>query len=191
MKRTLFCLILIITMLSGCGGPYYFDLNLGPVEKGDKIKIDKILFVEDTNSSETYWTQRMVFRKDPYELEFFMFRMWAKRPSELVEDAVVHFYRNSSTFRKVTEEYSSLDPDITLKINVYSLEMLKYKKKWYGHLALDLEFIDKKSEKVIMAYSFDRKERIKGRKASYLPEKISLILREELVKAADKLALKL
>lgn len=191
MKRTLFCLILIITMLSGCGGPYYFDLNLGPVEKGDKIKIDKILFVEDINSSETYYRQSIVFRKAPYRVEYYLFRQWAKSPSDLIEDAVVLFYRNSSTFRKVTEGYSSIDPDITLKINIYSLEMLKLKKKWYGHLALDLEFIDKKSEKVIMAYSFDRKERIKGRKAIYLPEKISLILREELVKAADKLALKL
>lgn len=191
MKRIQFYLILTLILLTGCGGPYYFDLNLGPAERGDKVKIDKVLFVEDINSSETYWTQRMVFRKDPYELEFFSYRMWAKSPSELVEDAVVLFYRNSSTFRKVTEEYSSIDPDITLKINVYSLEMLKYKKKWYGRLALDLEFIDKKSEKVILACSFDRKERIKGKKARYLPEKISQILREELVKAADKLALKL
>ncbi len=31
---------------------------------------------------------------------------------------------------------------------------------------------------------------MKRKKARYLPEKISMILREELVKAADKLALK-
>lgn len=190
MKKIPIFVILILILLAGCGGPYYFDLHLEPDGREGRVKIDKILFIEDLNSSEAYWRQSIVFRKAPYLMEYYLFKQWAKSPGELIKDAVILFYKNSYTFKKVIKGYTSIDPDISMRIYIYSLEMVKSGKGWYAHLALDLEFVDKRTEKVLTTHSFDRKEKIKGKKARYLPEKISMILREELVKAADKLALK-
>lgn len=187
MKKRLIFAVLILISLAGCGGPYYFDLHLEPDGKGDQIKIDKILFVEDINSSEAYWRQSIVFRKTPYLMEYYLFKQWAKSPGELIKDAVVLFYKNSYTFKKVIKGYSSIVPDISMRIYIYSLEMVRSGKDWYAHLALDLEFVDKRTEKVLTTHSFDRKEKIKGKKARYLPEKISLILREELLEVIKKL----
>lgn len=181
----------IFIFLYGCGGPYYFDLYLGPAQPVGKVKIDKILLVDDINSNEVYWTQRMVFRNSPYQVEYFTFKQWAKRPDELIKDAVVHFYRNSSLFNKVIEDYSSIEPDIILKINVYALEMSRNDKEWYAHLAMDLEVFYRETKEIIVTYSFDRKEKVKGKKARYIPEQISWILKEELIKVSEKLKSKL
>lgn len=192
MKKMVLLLVIIIPFVfSECGGPYYFDLYLEP----DKAEIgnlrEKVLLLEDTNSAGTYMRNSIAFRKHPYQVEYFLFKQWAKSPDDVISDAIILFLRNGSYFKKVIDEYSSVDPDITLKINIYSIEMLKKEKKWYASLALDLEYADKKSEKVILVHSFSRMERMKGKKVRYLPEKISTILREELIISLNKLSLKL
>ena len=184
-------LILVIVLSFGCGGPYYFDLYLEPQKVSDTEKINKILFVDDIKSNEAYWTQRMVFRESPYQVEYFTYKQWAKSSGEVIKDAAVLYYKNSLMFKKVIEEYSSIEPDIILKTNIYAIELFRSNREWNAHLALDFEVIDKRTEKVILTYSFDRKKKIKGKKARYLPEKISEILQEELFKVTEMLKSKL
>ena len=55
----------------------------------------------------------------------------------------------------------------------------------YGQAAV--QFVDNKTEKTFLTHYFDRKMRIEGKKPKYVPEKISKILQEELVKIIEKL----
>jgi len=108
MKRNLFALSMIILTLTGCGGPYYYNLNLAP--DPSEIKIDKILLVDDLNSTQAYWSQRMVFRRDLYKVEYFTFKQWAESLGKLIQNAVIKFYRNTSSFTRVIDEYSATEP---------------------------------------------------------------------------------
>jgi len=186
-KNNQLLLVLAFFILHGCGGMYYFDLNLDPVETGDQVKIDKILLVEDIDSNESYYSQQIVFRDTPYQVEYFLYKQWAKRPGVIIKDAAIRFYRNSSMFKKVIENHSSIEPDVILKTNIYAMEMVRDNKEWFAHLALDIEVVDRKTEMVILSSSFDRKEKVKGKKARYVPEQISRILKEELIKVAEKI----
>jgi len=184
-------LIFLLVFFYGCGGPYYYDLYLEPLKTNEKIRIDKILFVEDIVANEAYWTQRMVYRNSPFMVQYFTFKQWAKRPGEMIKDAIILFYKKNLFFNKVIEEYSSIEPDIILKTNIFALEIMKKDKQWFAHLALDIEVIEKKNEKMILSHSFDRLKKIRGRKARYAPEKISEILQEELLEVVKKLISKL
>jgi len=73
-----------------------------------------------------------------------------------------------------------------MKIKIDSLEMIQKKKKWFAHLSLDIEIINI-NNKTILTHTFDREKRIKSKKAKYIPQKISEILQEELLKIVKKL----
>jgi ABC-type uncharacterized transport system auxiliary subunit len=187
MKKILFYPLLVLVLSTGCTGPYYYDLHLEPQKTEEAGRIEKVLKVDDISSGEPYLNQGIVYRNDPYRVEYSTFSQWAKRPGDVIREAVIRFYRGSGIFKRVTEEYSSTDPELILRIIIYSIEIVREDEKWYARLALDLEIVDQRQEQVITTHSFDRKEKIKGKKAKYLPPQISRILREELILLTDKL----
>lgn len=180
-------LVLIVLAAGACAGPHYFDLNLHPEDGPEMNKIDRILEVDDIRTNETFWNRQIVYRKSPYRIQYYPFKYWSKQPGELIQDAVIYYYRNGSFFSKVVDDYSSVEPDLVMKIHIDALEMIRRQNRWHARLALDIEIVDQKTEKTILNHTFDRMERIRGKKPRYLPEKISRILREELVKLVRKI----
>lgn len=186
-KGKIYLLTVLLLILSGCATPYYYDLYIPPQKNLTSLQITKVLRVEDIETNEAFWFRRMAYRKSTYKIKYFQFKQWAKSPGELIKDTIVRFYRNSSLFKKVIEDFSNMEPDMMMKVHIDALEMLHQEKHWFAHLALYIEIIDAKSEKIILTHSFDRKKRIKGRKPRYVPEKISRVLQEELLKIVKKL----
>lgn len=186
MKGTLVSLLSAAALLTGCSGLHYFDLKLQP--EPPQVRIDGIIRVDETHSNETYWTRNMVLRKEPFKVEHFFNNRWAENPENLIRNVAILFYRNSGCFTRVIDRHSSVEADISLKITVYAIEMVKDPDGWNARLALDLEFSDPRVEQVILVHTFDRKERIRSRKPEYLAETVSLILKQELLKAAEKTA---
>lgn len=182
-----FLLTVFLLFLSACADPYYYDLYIEPQKDLTTLKIPKVLLVEDIETNEAFWNRRMAYRRSPYRLKYFIFKQWAKSPGELIKDTIVRFYRNSTFFEKVIDRFSNTEPDITMKVNIDALEMSYQGKKWFAHLTLNIEIIDAKNEKILLTHFFDRMKRIKGKKPRYVPEKISEILREELLIIAKKI----
>ncbi len=187
MKKKIIMLTVLLLVAWACAGPHYFDLYIKPNKNETTVKINKILQVKDIRTNEAFWHQRMVYRQSAYKVRFFSFEQWVKRPGELIKDTIIQYYKNSSLFTQVIGEDSAIEADIVMRIIIDSLEMFYEEKQWYAHLALDIEFVDVKSEKTFLTHSFDRRMRIKGKKPKYVPEKISMILQEELMKIFEKL----
>ena len=187
MKNKIYLILILIVFMWGCGDIYYYDLYIEPQRDLFSIKIPKVLFIEDIETNEAFWHQRIAYRSSPYKIKYLTFKQWAKRPSELIKDTTISFYRNSFFFKKVIKEYSKIEPDILMKINIDALEIYYQEKNWFAHLALDIEITDAKSEKTILTHTFDRKKKLKGKKIRYIPEKISGILQEELLEVVKKL----
>lgn len=187
MTPKVYLLIALIVLAWSCSGPLYYDLYITPFPNHGNTPINKVIRVDDIETNQTFWYQRMVYRKSAYEVKYFPFKQWAKNPGELIQDAAIKFYKNSRLFARVIDDHSSMDPDLVMKIHIDSLEMLYEGKQWYAHLALDIELFDEKRETTILSHYFDRKMAIKGKRARYVPGKISLILQQELMTVYRKL----
>jgi ABC-type uncharacterized transport system auxiliary subunit len=174
-------------MIGSCTGTHYYDLNIQHLPIYNSLRSEKTLRVEDVEANETYQDFRIVFRRSPFRIKYLTYRVWAKTPDELIEDALVYFFKKSGIFKHVSTEYSSADPDLLMRAKIICLEMCQIKKEWHARLALDLELVDAHSERIILVYSFDRKEKMEAKKTGFLPQKISKILHEELLKVGTKL----
>ena len=170
-----------------CGGPKYFDLHLENRENPAVVKLDKVLLIEDVEINQTYQEQRIVYRESPFQVKYYSFLLWAKSPDDLIEDAVVDFWRKSPVFKKVNVYGSGGDSDLAMRIKINTIEKYYFQKKWYARLAMDMEIVDVESRETVLRHSFDQKMILNGKKARTLPEKISAILFAELSKIAAKL----
>jgi ABC-type uncharacterized transport system auxiliary subunit len=185
-KMRVFLPVGFLLLVWACAGPAYFDLHLeNPENPGVKIP-GKVLLVEDVEINQTYQDQRIVYRESPFQVKYYSFRFWSKSPDDLVEDAVVDFWRKSRIFKKVNTYGSGGDADLTMRMKIDAIEQFYFQKNWYARLAMDMEIMTSETWQPVLSHSFDRKMRLKGSKARFLAEKISEILTNELSKIAEE-----
>jgi ABC-type uncharacterized transport system auxiliary subunit len=186
-RRRVFPLFFVFLFAAACGGPCYFDLQTDVPEKQGGLMLDKVLLVEDAEISETYRDFRIVCRESPFQVRYHNSASWSRSPDELIEEAVVHFWKKRAVFKKVNTVGSEDDPDWVMRMRVNVIEKSLIQKKWQARLAMDVEIVDPESEKTILAHSFDRKLALGKNKIRLLPDKASMILHEELLKIEAKL----
>ena len=186
-KVRVFLLLNFLLFVWACSGPHYFDLQTEIPEKQGDFKLAKVLAVEDVEINETYRDYRIVYRDSPFQVKYYNFASWSKTPDDLIEDAVIDFWKKRALFKKVNANGYGDDSDWTMKIRIGAIEKCYVQKEWYVRLALETEIVDSKNDESLLIHSFDRKTRLAGKKIRYVPEMISKILHEELLKIEAKL----
>jgi uncharacterized lipoprotein YmbA len=188
-------IILFVLCLAGCisssPGKRYFQLYLGD-DGGAKSrepakKLDKIILVESVSVDEIYSDYRIVYRTSPFQLNYYSYNFWIKKPGRLIRDAVYDYLTKSMVFRKVTDKLAEGEPDYILKARVDSLEEYDMKNVWFAHLKMQFEIEDYKSGKTVVFTRFDRRSKLNTRKVEFVPLAISQILKEELANIIDEL----
>jgi len=156
------------------------------VKKNQSIS-DKTILVNSIEVEKIYNDYRVVYRISPYQLNYYFYNYWIKKPELLVKEAIVEYLSSANLFKEVITGYSQENPDFQLKAKVYMLEESDSSQSWYAHLKMDIEIEDFKSKKQLVVHSFDRKKQMIQKKVERLPVLISRILKEELDIAIEKL----
>ena len=188
--------LILFFSLTGCitsVGKKYYQLHLdnsGPpvtVGKSDIHSGDKVLLVEAVEVETIYDDYRVVYRRSPYQLNYYSYHFWIKKPGKLVRDSIRDYLSKSNIFKKVIKDYSEGSPDLLLHASVHILEEFDQPGIWFAHLKMDIEIKDFKSNQTVFSHSFDRHRRLPRKKVERLPAAISKILKDELDIAAKKL----
>lgn len=195
----LFLVLPVLIVLLGLGacitsvGKKYYQLyldtsELAAVKKGNIHPVDKVLLVEAVEVDDIYNDYRVVYRTSPFQLNYYSYHFWIKKPGKLIRDCIDDYLSKSNTFRKVISDYSEGSPDLLLHTAVHILEESDKPGVWFAHLKMDIEIKDFKSNQTVLSHSFDRHRRLSVKKVGRVPVSISRILKEELDKVIKKLA---
>ncbi len=196
-KFTMFSIILVFFM--GCMSSTtkkYYQIHLENVNVGKNqnigIKvIDKILLVEKIDIEEIYNDYRLVYRESPFQLNYYSYKFWIKKPDKVIRDAIVRYLSNKKVFNKVIIEFLEWEPDLIMKVRTNIIEEYDIGENWFAHLSMKFKIIDFKSGEVILTHKFDRKKRLIIKKVDNIPVCLSKILQEELDKVINNLSKKL
>jgi ABC-type uncharacterized transport system auxiliary subunit len=191
MMRKLALPLAAVLFLAGClSTPSKRYFQIVPIDKDVQLhpKIGKVLYVEPVRIDPLYDDYRVIYRVSLYEIKYYSSVFWANKPDGLVREAIRDYLVRKEGFSQVTLDVLQGDPVITLRPNVRLIEEIDYPNVWFGRLAMDLEFVDFKSGKVLARHSFDKRLPLAARNSKYLPSVISGILVEELDAAVRKLA---
>lgn len=191
MMRKLVAPLAAVLLLAGCfSTPSKRYFQLMPMERDPEPHpaIGRSLYIEPVRVDPLYDDFRVIYRISPYELKYYSTAYWAKKPGDLFREAMSDYLIRKEGFPRVTMDVLQGDPGLVLRSNVRYVEEIDNPKVWFGRLAMDIEFLDFKSGRVLARHSFDRRLPLGARKPQFLPAVLSGILVEEVDRAIGKLA---
>lgn len=197
MKRFIlygFVTVLIVIFLQGCmSSPVkrYYQLHMEVDPGAGSPQIDKIVMVGPVEVDRAYNDYRMVYRLSNYELNYYSYVFWIKKPARMVRDAMVDYFSRGTAFDKVTTKYSEGNPDLLLRAKVNALEEYDRADAWFAHLNMEIKVKDFSTDKIVLVYRIERRKKLTGKKVGKVAIGISVILEEELAKMVEQLAVKL
>lgn len=112
----------------GCAGikpsyvpTHYYTVTLGGVDLDIGDGIELTLMVARFEARERY-DERIVTRRNPFEIEYAEYDRWVERPDTLVTTAVTDWLRDAGLFRRVASEERGPAYDLILRGQVLAFE---------------------------------------------------------------------
>lgn len=179
MKKLILCIAATL-LVFGCSKPImkqYYLLNYQPDMLNNRIQEEPYPYtvrLRPFDIEKAYSKANIVFRKSPYELEYYGYRHWAVRPKDMMTDLV---YTHLETIDLVKNTVRRLDekgkPDYELAGTVLSIEEYDSEETWFAHLAIRMTLTRLSDGKVIYNRLFDQRKRVEERDPLYVVQTLS------------------
>ena len=180
-----------VLLIAGCfSTPAKRYFQIVPIDRSPEphARVERMLYIEPVRVDPLYDDFRVIYRVSPFELKYYSHAFWAKKPDDLLREAIADYLDRKEGFPRVTIDVLKGDPQIVLRASVRLVEEIDEPNAWFGRLAMDLEFLEFKTGKSILKHTFDRRKALGTRKVQFLPAVLSDILVEELDAVMGKLA---
>lgn len=184
--RKKFLLILLIScsgLLLLCGNipvKKYYILNYEPEmlrQKKASSPYPCTIRIKEFDIEQVYDKPQIVYRKSPFELQYYFYRVWAVDPTRMITDIV---YKHLVTASLVSHVIRRLDqgfrPDYELSGMIEALEEYDSDEVWFAHLALRVNLTRIRDNKTIYTKRFDRRKQVFQHSPEYVVRDLSQIL---------------
>lgn len=125
------CVLLVAAMMTGCLSPrttsseihtYQLSLDGGPSEARPGKLDGPVLLVSQPQAEPGFETERMVYVKRPYELEYYAVNQWADTPVHMFTPLMVQVLNQDSVWRAVIPQPSSIRGDYRLDTHGFLIQ---------------------------------------------------------------------
>jgi len=186
--KKFFLLSLILALTAACAsspGKRYYQLVFEPYPgtiKPDTSsqKLDKTILIEPVTVEEIYNDYHLVYRTSPYELNYYAYHFWIKRPEKLIRDVIFDYLTAKKVFSRIVYSRAEAEPDYQVKARVDVIEEHDIKNVWSARLKMEIEIRNFQSGDILVLHRFDRRKNLPEKKVGRVPIVLSQLLVEEL-----------
>ena len=171
---------------AACGGgrapeTHYYDLASAARRHAGK---GPILAVEPLEADEPYDDDRIVYRENPYRIDYYQYHRWSASPGALVSRHLERALEASGRFAAVLREEPS-NAAYVLGGRLLALEEVDVsRRRWHARVALELHLCDAKTGDVVWSRRLEETEPV----ARQTPEGVARALSRALDRVARRLA---
>ena len=156
--------ILVLMTAGGCLSPrtdsaeihtYQLSLDGRPGEARPGKLDGPVLLVSQPQAEPGFETQRMVYVKRPYELEYYAVNEWADTPVHMVTPLLVQTLNQHETWRAVIPLPSSIRGDYRLDTHGFLLQQEFFEQPSRVRVMVRTQLIDLKESTILSARAFE------------------------------------
>ena len=122
------------------------------------LRVPVIVGVDNFRSDALYRTDKIVFRKVPYEVNFYPYSRWGARPDEIVTDRMIDHLLASRRFREVVRAASGAPSDYLVRGRVKRFEENGISKSYFAEAQIEISLIYRRTGKVLLQKRLSRQE---------------------------------
>lgn len=171
---------------------FSIDYALSSQPHYETPKYNATLVIQSITSTLAYDRQEIVYRTNPYEFQYYWYRLWASKPRKMLNEIILAHLRYANLFQSVSTTIEDRLPDYLLDVYIVSIEELDVSdKEWYAHMSLRFTLTRSSGSQPVWTYSFDAKRPVASNQPVYVVKAMSEMLNTELVKTFEALDQKL
>lgn len=160
MTRVPLGLLLGLAVACGSAPPatHYYQLAIPAAERRAPPAPGIALAIEPLAVDAAYSTDRIVYRRSPYRLDYYHYHRWSAPPALHLADVLRDAYQRTGAFERVTLEAPD-SPALELRGRVLALEEVdESESRWLGRIALELSAVDARTGELLWSESFTEVE---------------------------------
>ena len=185
MKRVIPLLFIGVILISqGCGtatGKRYFQLNMTTASTTiPTTPINGKAMVQYTRVDPIYDGIRLVYRISPFQLNYYNYEYWVKKPSRMIRDTISAYLKSREVFTGVLTAPVREKGKWILSSELHAMEEVDRDGAWHAHLAMTLSIRDRDNDGIGVTHRFDRLDKLSQKNIRLLSPVLSGILRSEL-----------
>jgi cholesterol transport system auxiliary component len=158
------CALLVATVMTGCLSPrtnsseihtYQLSLDGGPSEARPSKLDGSVLLVSQPQAEPGFETQRMVYVKRPYELEYYAVNQWADTPVRMFTPLMVQALNQDPTWRAVIPLPSSIRGDYRLDTHGFLIQQEFFQPPSQVRVMVQAQLVDLKESTILSMRAFE------------------------------------
>jgi ABC-type uncharacterized transport system auxiliary subunit len=150
---------LVVAGAAACAGraPVTRYYNLAPPAKAEG-QGDLVVVLEPLTTDPAYDDERIVYRANPYRLDYYDYHRWSASPGVLVATYLEVALENRGHVRAVRRDLTT-DADVVLSGRVAVIEEVDVsKERWEGRIVLELQLSDAHSGETLWSEQYEERE---------------------------------
>ena len=147
-----------------------------------------ILVIEPLVTDTAYDDERIVYRTNPYRLDYYQYHRWSASPGTLLTNYLEQAFEKSGRFRAVVREATD-GAAVSLTGRVVSIEEIDQSKtRWVGRIVLELSLADNQTGEILWTEQFDETEAMPTQHPEGLARALSTAMARIAKRAAPTIA---
>jgi ABC-type uncharacterized transport system auxiliary subunit len=173
----------LLALLAGCASApvkQYYTLNyiaepmsrrINPSPYPYTIRIKKL------DIEEAYARPQIVYRKSPFEMQYYFYRVWAVKPVDMVSDLIEKHMASANIVSHVVRRLDEgAKPDYELSGKIEAIEEYDNESVWFAHFAIRLQLTRLSDDQIVYSRRFDDRKQVFQREPESVVREMSRIM---------------
>ncbi len=177
------CCIALLLLLIQCGQvpiKQYYVLNYIPStlkERAMSTPYPYTVRLKEFGIEEAYNRSQIVYRLSPYELRYYVYRVWAVKPTRMITDLVQKHLNAANLVSSVVRRFDEgRKPEYELSGLVEALEEYDSEDILFAHVAMRINLTRISDGRNLYSRHFDLRKRVYRREPEFMIREMSLIM---------------
>lgn len=185
-------------IIFGCGKvpvKEYYILNYLP--NTDKNKMQQkpyqvTIRLKEFDIEEAYNRPQIVYRQSPFQLRYYIYRVWAVKPTRMITDLVYKHLTSANLVSNIIRRFDEGPrPDYELSGMIEALEEYDSDELWFAHLAFRLRLVRLNDGKTVYTRHFDHRKRVFQQEPEYVIREMSSLMEYAMAQAINDIDVRL
>lgn len=150
----------------------FYTLNYEPEALSARLSENPwpcVMRIKEFAIEPAYARAQIVYRKSPYELEYYFYRVWAVKPNMMLSDVVRKHLSATKLVRQVVLRFDEGErPSYELQGNVEAIEEYDSDNIWFAHLSFTARLVRLSDGSTVYSRQFDNRRQVPQREPEYV-----------------------
>ncbi|MBN1757983.1 MAG: membrane integrity-associated transporter subunit PqiC [Chitinispirillaceae bacterium] len=174
---------LLLPLLFGCVRmpvKQFYVLNYVPSASRDRLNPGAypcVFRLREFGVEEAYTKPQIVYRQSPFQLRYYVYRVWAVKPERMITDL---FHKHLLTANLVSNVVRRFDeghkPDYEINGMIEAIEEYDSDELWFAHLAIRINLTRIRDGRLMYSRRFDQRKRVFTHEPEYVVREMSALM---------------